>query len=249
MVTMKRSSMAILAATGLVSAAVPASAAAQVIELGATKTPLIAPSCPPGVSASSCTIVLTQVTALETIRDSIAYPTTVAKAGSVVAFTLGLSRLDSNPVTAKSDVHFLDTTYGGTAQAAITVLKPVGRKKLRRWRVVGESPVYHLQPYLGEVVQFPLAASIPVVPGDVIALTVPTWAPVLSFDLPAKKFAYRQSRRANCSNPAAKSQAQLTVGATAGYQCNYPGTRVEYTATEITNPVPPKNQIRVARKR
>jgi hypothetical protein len=249
MVTMKRSSMAIFAAVAALLVALPASAAAQIIELGATKSPLVAPSCPPGVSASACTIVLTQVTALETIRDGIVYPTTVTKAGRIVAFTLGLSRLSSSLSTAKSDVHFLDTTYGGTTQAALTVLKPVGPKKNRKWAVAGQSPIYHLQPYLGQVVQFPLDTSIPVTPGEVIALTVPTWAPVLSFNLPTKKFAYRQSRKANCNRPAATSQAQLTLGASANYQCNYPGTRAEYSATEVTSPVPPKVQIHTVNKR
>lgn len=239
--------MAILAAAGLLSVVVPASASASLIELGATKTPLLSPSCPAGVTGAACTIVLTQSTALETIRDSVAYPTTVTKAGRVVAFTLGLSRLDKDPATAKSDIHFLDTTYGGTTQAAITVLKRVGPKKNFRWKVAAVSPIFHLQPYLGQVVQFPLIASIPVVPGEVVALTTPTWAPVLSFDLPSKKFAYRQSRRANCTHPAAITQAQLTLGASATYGCDYPGTRVEYSVTEVTNPLVPKTQIRIAR--
>jgi hypothetical protein len=100
-----------------------------------------------------------------------------------------------------------------------------------------------LQPYLGQVVQFPLTTPLPVKPGDVVALSVPTWAPVLTFNLPPKKFAYRQSRSANCKNPAATEQAQLTIGSTASYGCNYPGTRVEYTATEITDPAPTKNFV------
>ncbi len=238
--------MKALAAIGTLAALIPAAAAAQILELGIPKTPLVAPVCPSTVSAANCTIILTQVTALETIRDGVAYPTTVTKAGKIVAFTVGLSRLDKNVVTAKKDVHFLDATYGGTAQAAVTVLKPVGKKAFRRWAVAAQSPVYHLQPYLGQVVQFPLDTSIPVVPGEVIALSTPTWAPVLSFNLPTKKFAYRQSRTANCNSPASTNQAQTTVGQSARYLCNYPGTAVEYSATEITNPVPPKIQIHAA---
>ncbi len=252
---MKRS---LLATAGLAAALVPAAASAQVIELGATKSPLVPPVCPATVSAANCTIVLTQVTGLETIRDGVTYPTAVKKAGVIVAFTLGLSRLDPNAAKAKSDVSFLDHTYGGTTQAAITVLKPIGKKNLRRWEVTAESPIYHLQPYLGTVAQFPLAAGLvapgapplaaplPVAKGDTIALTVPTWAPVLSFGLSTSKFAYRQSRRANCTKPAAAEQAQLTIGATAPYVCDYTGTRVEYSVTEVTTPVPPTTQIHAA---
>ncbi|MEA2158259.1 MAG: hypothetical protein QOD66_639 [Solirubrobacteraceae bacterium] len=238
--------MTAMLAIGAVSALLPASAAAGIFELGVPKSPLVAPVCPPTVTASNCTIILTQVTALATIRDGVAYPTTVTKAGKIVAFSLGLSRLDKNLTTAKNDVHFLDTTYGGTARAGITILKLVGKKSLRRWKVMAQSPIYHLQPYLGTVVQFPLDTSIPVTPGEVVALTVPTWAPVLSFNLPTTKFAYRQSRASNCNHPAATTQTQTTIGASTRYVCDYPGTRVEYSATEVSNPVPPKIQIHAA---
>jgi hypothetical protein len=187
--------------------------------------------------------VLTQSTALETIRDTATYPTTVRKAGAIVAFTVGLSSLDSNRAKAKADIHFLDTTYGGTTQAAVTVLRPKGPKSKRQWTVTAQSPIFHLQPYLGQVVQFPLPTPLAVKPGDAVALSVPTWAPVLSFLLPPKKFAYRQSRSANCPIPASTEQAQLTIGATTAYGCNYPGTRVEYSATEVTNPVQTKNYV------
>lgn len=223
-------------ATTFAVSSVPASADAAVVELGATKTPLVAPSCPPGVTAANCTIILTQVTALETIRDGIAYPTTVKKAGMIVAFTVGLSRLSTNKTTAHNDIHFLDQTYGGTTRASLTVLRRSGPKKGFKWTVVGQSAVIHLQPYLGQVVQIPLPQALPVKRGDVVGLTVPTWAPVLSIQVPAAKFAYRQSRSRGCTSPPATSQAQA-LKKTANYKCNYPGTRVEYSATEVTNPV------------
>lgn len=215
----------------------PSTAGAAVLELGSTATPLAAPACPKGVSAANCTIILTQVTALETIRDRVAYPTTVKRAGRIVAFTVGLSRLNSNRATARRDIHFLDQTYGGTTRAAITVLKPVGSKAKRRWVVAAEGPVIHLQPYLGQVVQFALPTSLPVTRGDVVGLTVPTWAPVLSIQVPSTSFAYRQSRSTHCKNPPSTNVAQLKIGQSAQYGCNYAGTRVEYSATEVTNPV------------
>jgi hypothetical protein len=221
------------------AALVPASAGAAVLELGPGKnSPLVTPTCPKGVSAINCTIVLTRVTALETLWNGAAYPTTVTQAGSIVAFTLGLSALSTNRTTVHNEIHGLDQRFGGTARAAVTVLKRVGPSSHREWAVVQSSPIYHLQPYLGQVVQFPLQTSIPVFPGDVVALTVPTWAPVLSIQLPATKFAYRQSRAANCPFPPAAPQYFTLPGASAQYQCDYPGTRVEYSVTEITTPVP-----------
>jgi hypothetical protein len=234
---MKRSLLAIIGVIAL-CVALPAAAGATIFELGATTTPLVAPTCPPGLAPTQCLIILTRATALETIRDNVAYPTTVKHAGRLVAFTVGLSALSNNRTTAQNDAKFLDSTYGGNAQVEITVLKLVGPANLRRWQVVEASPLVDVQPYLGQVAQFPLTSSLPVVRGETIALTTPTWAPVLSIDLSTSHFAYRQSRSRNCTHPAATSQAQLTVGQNTRYVCDYPGTRVEYSATEVTNPVP-----------
>jgi hypothetical protein len=233
---MKRSLLAIAGAVA-VGALVPASASATIIELGATTSPLVAPTCPTGVAATQCTIILTRATALETIRDNIAYPSTVKQGGRLVAFSVGLSSLSTSATTAASDVKFLDKTYGGDAEVAITVLKLVGAKSQRNWQVVEESPLVDVQSYLGQVVQIPLQTSLPVVRGETIALTTPTWAPALTIDLSTAHFAYRQSRSRNCNNPPGTSQAQVTVGQSTRYVCDYPGTRVEYSATEVTNPV------------
>lgn len=234
---MKRALLATLAAL-LTLVFVPAWASADEIDVGSTASPLVAPSCPKTVSPANCTIVLTQVTALETARDGSAYPTTIHRAGEIVSFSLGVSALSSDPKTAQQDISFLNSAYGGVAQAQLTVLRPVGKRSNFGWSVAASTPVYKLQHYLGQVVEFPLVQPLPVVPGETLALTVPTWAPVLSFNLDAKKFAYRQSRRANCSHPASALQAQLTIGERAQYQCNYAGTRVEYSAREITSPTP-----------
>lgn len=225
-----------------------APASATIIELGATKTPVIAPSCPPNLPPAQCTIILTRATALATIRDSIAYPTTVKTAGQIVAFTVGLSALSTSATTRKSYIHNLDTAYGGTTRLELTVLRKMGPKKLRQWQVVAESPLFHVQPWLGQVVQFPLTTSLSVRPGDTIALTTPTWAPVLSILQPAKSFAYRQSRKTNCDHPPGLNQAQLAIGQSARYLCDYPGTRVEYTATEVTTPVPPTGYVHSRRR-
>jgi hypothetical protein len=241
---MKRSlQAAVAAAVGLLGAIAPSVASAKILEVGATSSPLVAPTCPAGIPPAKCTIILTQVTALETIRDGTAYPTTVKQAGSIVAVTLGLSRLDSDRAKAKQDIHFLDTTYGGVPLAQATVLRRLGKKSDYKWKVMGRSGPIHLIPYLGQVAQFPLDTPLHVEPGDTVALTTPTWAPVLSFNLNSKKFAYRQSRRANCNNPAVTSQAQTLIGESASYKCDYPGTRVEYTATEVTDAVPTKNYV------
>jgi hypothetical protein len=253
MVNMKRLSLVTAVVIALAATLARASASAQIVELGATATPVVAPACPTGVSTGSCLIILTRTTAVQTVSDSAVLPTKVRKAGWIVAFTVGLSKLSSNAKTEKSLIHVLDQTWGGTPQVALTVLKPGPNNK---YTVAAQSPIFHVEPYLGQVLQMPLAlpptftafTALPVAAGDEIALTVPTWAPVLSYNLTASKFAYRQSRKTNCLKPGGTQTAQLTVGAFTNYLCAYPGTRVEYSATEVTNQPYPKSYVHGPRR-
>ena len=229
---MKRSFLA-LPAVALAAAALPGAASAQVIEVGQTSTPLVAPTCP---ATGSCKIVLTRVTALQTLSDGVANPTAIHHAGELVGMTVGLSRISSNAKTRRADIKFLNTTYGGTPRGWLTVLRPYGPRAKSGWQVAASSNVIYFQHYLGQVAQFALSKPVPVVPGEKVALTVPTWAPVLAINLNPKKFAYRQSRSSNCGAPPSTQQAQRKIGQIAHYKCNYAGTRAEYSATEITTP-------------
>ena len=227
---------------GICFAASAAVASAQMmggtVQLGQTSTPVVAPTCPANVSLSNCTIILTRVTAIETARDSIAYPTRVKKAGLITSFTVGLSQLSSTPSTQASTIQYLNGAYGGPARVGITVMHQGPWKRGQyRWTALTSSPMYLVQPYLGAVVEIPLATPIPVKAGQVIALTTPTWAPVLSIDLNTKQFAYRQSRVFNCTVPPTSDQALTTSGKVQNFGCNYPGTRLEYSATEVAYPL------------
>jgi hypothetical protein len=244
MVNMKRSFPAIAAAILALAGLSPAFAAAAIVELGATSTPLAPPSCPPGTSGSNCTIILTETTALETLSDGVYYPATATKAGNIVAFTVGLAKL------SKGEIQGLNSSYGGKSQVAITVLRPGASTKAgqnRLYTVVAESPPFTVQPWFGHVVQFPLDTTLQIRVGDVVGLTVPTWAPVLAINLPAKQFSYRASRPNRCTTINVQS-AQTTVGQHAEYKCFFNATRVEYSATEVTNPPVPKGAIVTAHK-
>ncbi len=229
-------------------ALVPGSAAAKIVQLGQTSTPIAAPQCPKGTSSLNCRIVLTRTTALQTTSDGVRNPTVVKKNGWIISFTVGLSNLSPNPKAERSFLHTLDSNYGGTAQLALTVLKPGPKNK---YTVAAESPMFHVIPFLGSVLDEPLSlppnftqfTALPVKAGEVIGLTVPTWAPVLTYNLTSSKFGYRQSRRANCTHPAAGQTAQLAVGAHTQYLCAYGGTRVQYSATEVVNTPYPKKYV------
>jgi hypothetical protein len=249
---MKRSLLALGAAL-IVAALVPASSVAQEVAIGVTSSPVISPVCPTGVSQADCAIVLEQMTALETVRDGVSYPTLVHYSGELFSFTVGISAISKcatgasaavckkDKSTLAADEKYLNSTYGGPPSAQITVLRRVGSPSHYRWEVAAQSSRVELQHYLGRVIIYPLTQELPVVPGEAIALTVPTWAPVLSFDLSSSKFVYRQSRRSDCKSVTTSEQAQLTLGQQAEFGCKYTGTRVEYSATEIVTPAPSAN--------
>jgi hypothetical protein len=226
----------------------PGTAAASVVELGQTTTPLAAPQCPKGVSPTQCFIILTRTTAVQTASDGVANPTMVKHSGWIVAFSVGLAQLSPKASTARGLLHTLDNAHGGPPQLALTVLRPGPN---HQYTVVAQSSLFHLIPFLGQVLQEPLSlpptftqlTALPVEAGEVIGITVPTWAPVLTYELPGSQFSYRQSRTANCNHAAGGQTAQLTVGASTRYGCQYSGTRVEYSATEITNSPYPKQYV------
>jgi hypothetical protein len=226
-----------LCAAGL--ALLPATASAAMVQLGETPTPMVAPACPKGVSLADCKIVLAHTTAVEAMSDSLVNPVRVNQEGFIVSFSVGLSRLVPKATQRATIIKGLDAQYGGDPELQLTVLK-VGPKNT--YTVAGQSPVYPVLPFLGRVLDEPLGVppkfttftALHVIRGELIALTVPTWAPVLSLDLPNTQFAYRQSRRANCIHPPSTQTAQTKLNQAAQYQCYYTGTRVQYTATELT---------------
>ena len=104
-----------------------------------TASPLIAPTCPADAQGNACTIVLTQVTAYETKRDGIVNPTKIKESGVISSFTVGLS--GTSTITAK-DIAYLDKTYGGPAEAQLTILRPTGTSAHPAYRVAAQSPVF-----------------------------------------------------------------------------------------------------------
>jgi hypothetical protein len=244
---MKQAVTALVATLGAV-ALVPAVASAQDVQVGTTTTPLVSPICPADAQGNACRIVLTQVTAYETMRDGVVSPDTIKQSGMISSFTLGLT---GTTTITPADITYLDKTYGGPPEAQLTVLRPTGTAANPAFRVAAQSPVFKVRTELGQVAEFPLVAPLPVVRGEVLALTIPTWVPVLSFELDATKFSYAQSRAdqtissgSSCNSSATANLAQIMLGELSNYSCTFPGTRVEYSALEVTTPAGFSSSVR-----
>jgi hypothetical protein len=223
---MKRIPFGVALAVCLLGAAA-STASAKTYELGAANDGATV-SCP-----DNC-FVVTRTTALQVRTGALRYPTTVPRSGRIVAFTLQLGALNDR------QVHFFNSTYGGTSRVQLAVLREQPRPK-RSYEVVATTGIFKIQPFFGTTVQFPLKATLPARKGDLVALTVPTWAPVLTVNLPQEN-GWRASRAGDCGNLAIQT-AQTTLGNSTQYKCLYQTARVTYSATLITTPVAPREPV------
>jgi len=200
---------------------VPGVAAARIIEMGDV-TSTTKPSCP----TSPCEVI-SRTTAYQAHVAGVGELYVVPRDGRLVAWTITLGTPGRRQRT------FFDENLGGAAQAGITVLKQ-GDRAYRR--VTAASPLVTLRPYFGQTVQFPLATSLPVEKGNVIALTVPTWAPALSLGL-KRNSTWRASRAKDACDDTQTQSAQTGSRTLTQYRCNYRTARLTYSATMITTPV------------
>jgi hypothetical protein len=209
----------------LCALAVPGAASARVIEVGAltTETELPAPSCPtrPCFAVSRTTGYQAKV---GTNRGLMKVP----EDGRIVAWTIRLSR------PGRSQVTFFNRRLGGESSAGLSVLKP-GKRLFGR--VMAQSPIVQLQPFFGQTAQFPLEQSLPAKKGQLIALTVPTWAPALATNLGADT-SWRASRPGGECDDTETQTAQAEIRDLAQYRCLYQRVRLTYTATLVTEPKP-----------
>ena len=190
------------------------------------------PACPPKLPVGQCALVLGRASAFTTTDNGQRDVTTVTQPGVLSAGLLGVSALTPDRVTRARDVQYLNRVYGGAPSAVVTVLSPVGAGRNRQWVVMAQSRRFNLSASLGRVARLPFTPQLAVLPGDVVALTTPTWAPVLRIGLSANRFAYRQSRPGRCAHAPTGAFAPFAFGGSSAYACAYAGTTVELAATE-----------------
>jgi hypothetical protein len=150
----------------------------------------------------------------------------VPATGRIVAWTLSMSK------PGPKQIEFFDRALGGKSQAQLAVLR-VGKRV--RHRVVAQSPMIDLQPYFGRSVQFPLERSIRVTKGSLIAVTVPTWAPILAVGQGGDT-SWRSAGKGRDCQPATRRTAQTNLRDLAEYRCLYRHERLTFSATLITEP-------------
>jgi hypothetical protein len=218
-----RPSLAALLTGAALTLVLPSISLATLSEVGVlpATTPPTTPSCP-----TSC-LAVTRTTGYQVKVGKTRSLVTVPRNGTVVAWTISLGKPNA------TQIKYFDTNEGGTASAALAVLAPQPKPNLA-FKLVAQSPLVQLTPYFGKTAQFPLATTLQVKKGDVIALAVPTWAPALALGF-TNETSWRASRLRNqCTNTSVQSMQQL--GTSVQYYCLYREARLTYSATLISTP-------------
>jgi hypothetical protein len=223
MTTMRRTPIALLASLAL-ALALPAAAPATLNEVGLLPdtTPPTVPSCP-----SSPCLAVSRTTGFQAKVGAVNKPLVVRRDGSVVAWTIMLGKPNA------TQIKFFNANEGGVAQAGIAILRP--QPKRLTYKLVAQSPPIALQRYFGTTVEFPLETTLAVKKGDVVALTVPTWAPALALGF-GHETSWRASRsKAQCASTSTLS-THTQIGSSVQYYCLYQTARLAYSATDISTP-------------
>ena len=221
----------------LLALALAPSAQARVVELGADALPDAKPSCPETCQG------LGFVTGYMGRSGKASNPFRVTAAGKIVAFTIGLGKPD------QTQVNFFQNLYGGPPQVRLSILRKGKTRKTRlTHRLLRHSKLYRVDRYFGSTPTFALDEPLKVAENDIVALTVPTWAPAFAVNLPRSNW-WRSSRRAGqCGNVSQKA-AQQFLGGLRVYGCTYKeGARLMYTATYVPNPEPTDGSDRSRRR-
>jgi hypothetical protein len=205
----------------LVASAGAATNSRTTIVLGSTAT-TPDPSCP----ESPCQAI-GSVTGFQVNNGQASLPFVVPRDGKVTAWTLSLSQ-----PTGKQR-SFFNGFFGTPPEARLAILRRVPGTNPPRYNLRSQSSVRVLSPYLGQTVRF--GASLRVEKGDIVGLTVPTWAPAFAQGLPANNV-WRASREpGKCTNATdvRQGEPQAQIGKRATYGCRYSTARLLYTATVI----------------
>lgn len=214
---------AVLTVALALAATLPASAAAKLTELGEIAEGVRA-SCPGDARPDSCQ-ALVRTTGYQAKVGPERGLYQAPADGRIVAWTVALGK----PGPKQTD--FFEERYGGTAQAAVVVLDPA--KKLSR-AVVAKAPMKRLTDYFGESVTFPLGKTLAIKKGQYVALTVPTWAPVMQIAL-GPDTSWRSSRPATGCTDLTKQFALLGKRTSALFRCLYKNVRLTYSATFVSD--------------
>jgi hypothetical protein len=179
------------------------------------------------------------VTGFQSIADGIARPYEAPYDGKIVAWSITLAKPSTTETeTTTDEVAFFDEFLGEPSEARIGILKPIEGTNPPKYTLVRQSPLQVLNPFFGTTPIFALKHPLSILQGQVVALTIPTWAPMFAFNVSSEN-TWRGSRLPeHCSSKEdiQNEHPQQGVGKTKTYGCYYSNARLLYTATLVKSP-------------
>jgi hypothetical protein len=219
--------LATVACSALTLAALATGSSAKVpstqVVLGQTST-VPDPSCP-GLPCQA----VGSVTGFQVSNGQTRSPFLVPHDGTIRAWTLTLAQ----PTNKQRS--FFNGFFGTPPEARLAILRRIPGTNPPRYNLRSQGSIKVLTPYLGQTVKF--GSSLKVEKGDIVGITVPTWAPAFAQDLSADEV-WRASRApGTCTNSTdiRQGEPQEKIGTRATYGCRYSTARLLYTATLVEN--------------
>lgn len=214
-----------MTATALAALVAPGAASAKIVELGKS-IQRAQVSCPTNCQAVG------RVTGYQSrggpVRDSYRIP----RRGKIVAFTVRLG----SPTAAQRN--FFEGLYPGEPAVRLSVLRPGRTRRTRNdHRLVAQSPTFQVGEFFGTAPTFALDRPITVRRGNVVGITVPTWAPMLAVSL-GNNFSWKSSRQRRRCDVVTQRAAQERLQSVEAFGCTYSTARLYYTATYVPDPRP-----------
>jgi hypothetical protein len=201
-------------------------------------TQILGAAAPVDASCPDDCLVEAEVTGFQTAIGKIKNPFVVPADGEIVAWSIKLGK------PKKPDRRGFNKEFG-PPQARLAILKPVpGTSNPVRYKLLRQSPVEPLGSLFGQTSTLTLQRPLPVLEGQVVALTIPTWAPAFAVDQ-GNATRWQASRRATkkrgaCTDDEGRANvdagmAQVKKGSQRPYGCSYRTARLLYSATLISD--------------
>jgi hypothetical protein len=154
-------------------------------------------------------------------------PFLVPHDGTIKHWTLTLAQPTNSQRT------FFNGFFGTPPEARLAILRRVPGTEPPRYTLRSQGSIKVLSPYLGQTVEF--GANLKVEKGDIVGLTVPTWAPAFAQELSSNNIWLASREPEACKNATdiRQGEPQQKIGTRATYGCKYTTARLLYTATLV----------------
>jgi hypothetical protein len=173
------------------------------------------------------------------MADGVEEPYEAPFEGKIVAWSITLAKPSQRETkTTTDEIGFFNDFLGAPSRGRIGVLRKVGTADPPRYKLIRQSPLITLNPYFGSTPIFALDHPLSVLRGDIVALTIPTWAPMFAFNVPVDN-TWRGSRlpeKCSSREDIQNGNPQQGVQKEKVYGCSYSNARLLYQAWLVKKP-------------